>query len=134
MVRSRQVLQNTQTEATSLRTPPSRRRRLSCENAYETPHNSRHLTQSITTILCQEPISRNVRRLLHKTGKAMDQLQWLATQATIQLTAKSKQLDELKAVKKKKAPIDCNEVFASIESMSNVGSANSTNSNFSVLL
>jgi len=58
-----------------------------------------------------------VRRLLEKTSKAFDRLQWEITIQSQQLTTQRLRLDELVTRRQRRVAIDCNKVFASIETI-----------------
>lgn len=58
-----------------------------------------------------------MRRLLEKTSKAFDRLQWEITIQSQQLTTQRLRLDELVTRRQRRVAIDCNKVFASIETI-----------------
>ena len=60
-------------------------------------------------------MSRGVRRLLSKAGKAIDRFHVQSAEVTQQVEAYKKQLLELRNKKRKKVPIDANKTFAGIE-------------------
>jgi len=58
-----------------------------------------------------------VRRLLQKTSKAFDRLQWDIALKSQELTTQRTRLNELATRRQRRVAIDCNEVFASIETI-----------------
>ena len=117
VIRSSQVLQNSQNERILPTTPPSRKQAQYISNDIHTPLTRQQIRQETESISAQETLSRPVRRLLQKTAKAFDQLQWEITTKSQQLATQRQQLNELVARRQPRVAIDCNEVFASIETI-----------------
>jgi hypothetical protein len=117
VIRSSQVLQNSQNERILPTTPPSRKQAQYLSNDIHTPLTRQQIRQETKSISAQETLSRPVRRLLQKTAKAFDQLQWEITTQSQQLSTQRQQLDELVTRRQPRVAIDCNEVFASIETV-----------------
>jgi hypothetical protein len=66
-------------------------------------------------LLKQENLSRNIRTLFDKTAKAFGQLHYEKAHNLQQLNAQASKLMDLNTKKKKKVPIDSNELFAGVE-------------------
>jgi len=62
-------------------------------------------------------VSRPTRALFLKVGKTIDRIEWDSTQKDLRLAAQASQIEQLRAAKQKKKAIDCNETFASIETI-----------------
>jgi hypothetical protein len=117
VIRSSQVLQCSQNPPQTPQTPQTPSRKRCHSDVPHTPHNKRDYLDSIHTILRQETISRPVRTFLTKVGKTIDRIEWQSTQKDLRLASQKAQLDELSARRQKRQAIDCNEVFASIETI-----------------
>jgi DDE superfamily endonuclease/Tc5 transposase DNA-binding domain/helix-turn-helix, Psq domain len=114
VIRSSQVVQN-QCPAPS--TPTQQKRKLSISTDIVTPHNRQQFYSSLRSISQQESISRPVRILLQKTGKAIDQFHVQQAVAEQKLSAYEMKISELHQKKRRKIPIDANKLFASIETI-----------------
>ena len=116
MIRLSQVAQNRTTNLPATpQTPQSRKRRLSANLSITTPKNKFQFNASLSVISQQEPISRGVRTLLSKVGKAIDRFHIQSAQTTQQSQAYELQISELRNKRRKKVPIDANKNFADIE-------------------
>jgi len=117
VIRSHQVLQNLQNEQILPTTPPSRKQAQYIPHDIHTPLTRQQVRQQIKSISSQETLSRPVRRLLQKTSKAFDQLQWDIALKSQELTIQRTRLNELTTTRQRRVAIDCNEVFTSIETI-----------------
>jgi hypothetical protein len=68
-----------------------------------------------TALLKQENLSRSVRFLFDNTAKAFGQLPYEKAHNLQQLNAQASKIEELNTKKKKKVPINVNELFTGIE-------------------
>jgi NAD/NADP transhydrogenase alpha subunit len=62
-------------------------------------------------------VSRPVRTFLRKVGKTIDNFEWEIAQKDLLLKAQKAQIEGLNKRKKKRQIIDCNEMFANIETI-----------------
>jgi hypothetical protein len=117
VVRSRLVLQTTKTTQKQPSTPPSRKRRYSQSDLWSTPTNRREFSDTIQSAIQQDPISRPLRLFLGKTSKTFDRMAWQLAQKDLQLAKQREQLEQLQRQRRKTKEIDCNLVFANIETI-----------------
>lgn len=116
-IQSRLVLQPSQQPPEPPSTPTSRKRRLSQSALDHTPRHRRDFSHSIQALLQQETISRPVRTFLSKVAKTIDRITWDSVQKDLQLAKQKTQIDAITTRKRKDRVIDCNEQFASIETI-----------------
>ena len=72
VIRSSQVVQNRSVQASTLPRTPTHKRKASIDITITTPHNRCQFNASLSIISQRESMSRTVRTLLSKTGKALD--------------------------------------------------------------
>jgi hypothetical protein len=113
----RLVIQQGQEPPAQPPSTPSRKRRLSQSALDHTPQHRRDFSHSIQALLDQETVSRSVRTLLFKVGKTIDRISWDSVQKDLQLAKQKAQIDAISTRKKKDQLIDCNNQFASIETI-----------------
>jgi hypothetical protein len=94
-----------------------RKRRLSGDLFIPTPENKQQFNAVVSVISQQEPVSRGIRTLLSKAGKAIDRFHHQSAQDTQKTEAYERQLSELHNKRRKKIPIDANKTFADIETI-----------------
>jgi hypothetical protein len=114
VIRSSQLLENNQIHQPEPPQTPHKRKISASEETINTPHNKRQFLDNIDKVQAHHPISRPVRMLLSKTGKALDLFHTTHAQNSLQLQAQQRQIDEFKAKKQKKVAIDSNQLFADI--------------------
>ena len=109
VLRSSQIPTNTTTSTTLHKLPNS------SSSLLNTPQNKRQLIEAQASLLEQADLPRDVRHLFNKTAKAFGQLHVDRALHVQQINAQTAKLEELDVKKKKKVPIDANELFAGIE-------------------
>jgi hypothetical protein len=87
----------------------------SSSSLLRTPQNKRQLLDSQMALIKEQNLSRSVRTLFDKTAKAFRQLHYEKAHNLQQLNAQASRLEDLNTKKKKKVPIDANELFAGVE-------------------
>jgi hypothetical protein len=109
VLQSSQIFSNTTTS-----TAPSKRPN-SSSSLLSTPQNKRQLIEAQATLLEQADLPRGVRYFFNKTAKAFEQLHVERALNLQQINAQTTKLEEINQKKKKKVPINANELFAGIE-------------------
>jgi hypothetical protein len=82
-----------------------------------TPENKRQLVEAQTALPEQADLPRAVRTFFNKTAKAFEHLHFEKALHIQLLNAQASKLEELKMRKKKKVPVNANELFAGIEKL-----------------
>lgn len=109
VLQSSQILTNTTTSTIPCKRPNS------SSSFLDTPQNKRQLIEAQTNLLEQADLPRDVRHFFNKTAKAFGQLHVDRALHLQQINAQTAKLEELNVKKKKKIPVNANELFAGIE-------------------
>ena len=118
VIRSSQVLESERTShQPAPNTPPRPNKDQDLGRVLVTPRNRQQLQSAIQSISSKEPLSRPIRTLLTKATKGFDILHSHNAQHTLRIEAQARRITELANKKKKKVAIDCNKVFANIDTI-----------------
>jgi len=118
VIRSLQVLESERTShQPAPNTPPRPNKDQDLSRVLATPRNRLQLQSVIQSISSKESLSRPVRTLLTKATKGFDILHSHNAQHTLRIQAQARRITELANKKKKKVAIDCNKVFANIDTI-----------------
>jgi ribosome recycling factor len=104
-----------QQQAQDITQTPQRKSQLAIELCLTTPQNRRDFDRLVDLLLPSIESQRSTRMVLKKASKAMDRLHHHHVIQSQTITAYETQIQELKNKRKKKATIDSNEGFASME-------------------
>jgi hypothetical protein len=111
----KKVLQLSQIFSNTITSTAPSKRPNSSSSLLSTPQNKRQLIEAQATLLEQADLPRGVRYFFNKTAKAFEQLHVERALNLQQINAQTTKLEEINQKKKKKVPINANELFAGIE-------------------
>jgi hypothetical protein len=97
------------------RTPPSNTSKRTSDIAFQTPTKGRQFQTVIRDRYRDIALDRDLRTIVGKTAKAIDQLTWENTSKSLEIRRLSVLLEQVRPTKRVKVALNSNQTFAAIE-------------------